>query len=388
LTNTNDLVGVTATSITFDSTAGAFAISGNAITLGGNISFNADPAAPVTHSINADLDLGGANRTITTQPNGNVVLGGVISGTNTVFKNNSGTLTLSGANNFTGGAVQVRAGTLKLGANEVLPGGITLNPIGVPATLDLNGKTETVSSLTFANSGGTEFVNDSLGGGLLKLDGNLFLNASAGPAVISANLELSTGTQQIGVFDATSTLTVSGAVSSASGITNLLKTGVGRLILAGPYSYQSDTIVRDGTLQLNTGSLSATNAIYLVETNGAELNLNFTGTNVVSALYTNDVALPDGVYNAGNLSGLITGGGALKIGAAPAAGPGNLVNVTVSGGSLIFSVTNSGGIYRIQANTNLANASGWVDVATNTAPFSFTNSVSALPRQFFRTVTP
>jgi len=390
LSNTNDLVGVTASSITFDSAAGAFVIGSNAITLAGNINFTADPSSPITQTINLDMDLGGANRTINTQPNGNLVFGGVISGTNTLFKNNIGTLTLSGANTFTGGAVQVRAGTLKLGANEVLPGALTLNPNGVSATLELNGKTETVSALTFANTGtaGTEFVIDSAGGGLLKLAGNLFLNTNAGPATISANLELSAGTQQIGVFDATSTLTVSGPVSSASGITNLVKSGVGTLIFAGPYSYQCDTTVSDGTLQLNTGSLSATNAVYLAGTNGAVLNLNFSGTNLVGAVYTNGVALPDGVYNAANLSGLITGGGALKIGTAPASTPGNLVNVALSGGNLIFSVTNSSGTYRIQANTNLANAGGWVDIATNTAPFSFTNSVSAMPQRFFRTVTP
>jgi len=51
-------------------------------------------------------------------------------------------------------------------------------------------------------------------------------------------------------------------------------------------------------------------------------------------------------------------------------------------------VTNSSGTYRIQSNTNLANAGGWVDIATNTAPFSFTNPVSGNPQQFFRTVTP
>jgi fibronectin-binding autotransporter adhesin len=388
LTNTNDLSGVTASSITFDSAAGAFVIGGNAITLGGNINFNADPASPITQTINVDMDLGGANRIVATQPNGNITLGGVISGNNALFKNNSGTLTLSGANTFTGD-VQVRAGTLKLGANSVLPtSGLILNPISVAATVDLNGKTNTVRSLTFANSGGTEFVLDSIGGGVLQVTNFVSLNSNAGPAIISATLDLGGGSREIRVFETTSTLTVSGAIISSSGSANLVKLGSGTLILSGANTYNGDTTVDQGTLQLDLASLAATKAVYLASTNAVVLNLNFSGTNTIGVLYTNGIPLAGGIYNSSNLPGLITGSGSLQSTSVPASDPGNLVNVVVSGGSLIFSVTNSSGTYRIQSNTNLANVSGWVDIATNTAPFSFTNSTSANPQEFFRTVTP
>jgi autotransporter-associated beta strand protein len=388
LTNTNDLSGVTASSITFDSAAGAFVIGGNAITLGGNIVFNGEPASPITQTINADLDLGGANRQINTRLNGNMVLGGVISGNNALFKNNDGTLTLSGANTFTG-ELQVRAGTLKLGANSVLPtSALILNPISVPATVDLNGTTNTVRSLTFANSGGTEFVLDSVGGGVLQITNFVSLNSNAGPAVISATLDLGDGSREIRVFETASTLTVSGAIISSSGSANLVKLGSGTLILSGANTYNGDTTVDLGTLQLDLASLAPTKAVYLSSTNGVVLNLNFSGTNSIGVLYTNGIALPGGVYNSGNLPGLIAGTGSLQSTSLPASDPGNLVNVVVDGGSLIFSVTNSSGTYRIQSNTNLANSSGWVDIATNTAPFSFTNSTSANPQEFFRTVTP
>jgi hypothetical protein len=42
------------------------------------------------------------------------------------------------------------------------------------------------------------------------------------------------------------------------------------------------------------------------------LNLNFAGTYVVAGFYTNNVALPAGVYNAGNLPGFITGSGSMQ----------------------------------------------------------------------------
>jgi autotransporter-associated beta strand protein len=59
-------------------------------------------------------------------------------------------------------------------------------------------------------------------------------------------------------------------------------------------------------------------------------------------------------------------------------------------GSLSFSITNAGGVYRVQANTNLANAAGWVAISTNTAPFTFTvtNVPGGPPQLFYRAVTP
>ena len=43
LTNNNDLSSITASSITFDASAGAFNLNGNGITLSGNIGFNENP---------------------------------------------------------------------------------------------------------------------------------------------------------------------------------------------------------------------------------------------------------------------------------------------------------------------------------------------------------
>jgi autotransporter-associated beta strand protein len=256
-----------------------------------------------------------------------------------------------------------------------------------PATLDLNGKTQTIGAVTFAGSGSTATITDTGGGGLLKLGGNVTQNASGVPTVtISAALDLNGTTRTFTLNNASGTITVPGPITNSTGIAGLTKAGVGTLILAGPNSYNGNTTINGGTLQLNVASLN-TNAS-VIAANNAVLNLNFSGTNRVSAIYTNGLPLPDGVYNASNLPGLITGGGSLRVGALPASAPGNPVNVVVSGGNLIFSVTNSGGTYRVQANTNLTNAGGWVDIATNTAPFSFTNPTAANPEQFFRTVTP
>ena len=59
------------------------------------------------------------------------------------------------------------------------------------------------------------------------------------------------------------------------------------------------------------------------------------------------------------------------------------------GGSLSFSVTNAGGVYRVQTHTNLANPAGWVTISTNTAPFTFTDTsfMGVYPQRFYRLVT-
>ena len=99
LVNNNDLSGITASSITFDSAAGAFVLDGNGLTLSGNLGFNGDPAAPVTQTVNLNMALS-ASETIDTPANGNLTFdGGVTSSVDTsLIKLDSGTLTLGGTN--------------------------------------------------------------------------------------------------------------------------------------------------------------------------------------------------------------------------------------------------------------------------------------------------
>ena len=68
-----------------------------------------------------------------------------------------------------------------------------------------------------------------------------------------------------------------------------------------------------------------------------------------------------------------------------------LTGVTMSpDGSFSFSVTNAGGIYRVQTHTNLVSPAGWITVSTNTAPFTFTdtNVMGVYSQRYYRVVTP
>jgi autotransporter-associated beta strand protein len=75
----------------------------------------------------------------------------------------------------------------------------------------------------------------------------------------------------------------------------------------------------------------------------------------------------------------------------PPSSPPTLTGVTMGpGGYLSFSITNAGGVYRVQTHTNLADAAGWITISINTAPFTFTdtNVLGGSPQRFYRLVWP
>jgi fructan beta-fructosidase len=150
--------------------------------------------------------------------------------------------------------------------------------------------------LTGITTSGNYAIN--LGGGMVGAYANW---ASA----LNINL---TGSNGAVTFDtATNTITLSGTLSGSGGLT---KSGSGTLDLAGANSYTGNTTVNAGTLELDVAG-SSVGAIRLA--NGTMLNLTFHGTYVVAAFYTNGVALPNGVYNSGNLPEFIAGSGSLQV---------------------------------------------------------------------------
>ncbi len=120
LVNTNDLAGFTATSITFDSAAGAFTLGGNDITLSGNLSFNGNPATPVTQTVNLIMAWS-TDKSSDTPANGNLTLNGNITSGNSLTKIDNGTLTLGGTNTFA--ALSASGGT------NIITGNTTFNGI-------------------------------------------------------------------------------------------------------------------------------------------------------------------------------------------------------------------------------------------------------------------
>ena len=131
-------------------------------------------------------------------------------------KAGTGTLTLSGVNTYTG-ATTITAGTLKLGASDLIANGSALS-VTSPGVFDLAGYNETVASIA--------------GSGLITSSaiGDLTLTTSGG-----------TNTTFSGIIQ-------NGSASSVS----LTKLGAATLTLSGANTYTGVTTINAGTISVTT----------------------------------------------------------------------------------------------------------------------------------------
>jgi autotransporter-associated beta strand protein len=300
--------------------------------------------------------------------------------------------------------------TLRLGANNTLPPTAQLTLVsqtGGTNKIDLAGNTNTCGSLTLgaggtSKAGSRPSVIDSVGGGVLKLGGTVAYNAGSAAtqnstSIISATLDLNGASRGFNIADSTTTpvdLLVTGKIINSGGTpAGINKNSSGTMVLAGTNSYDGATTVNQGTLQLNVACLNPAAAVSIATTNGAQLVLSFPGTNIVSAFNTNGVALPNGVYNAVNMPGVISGSGALQVGAAVTPPTPALLTNNVSGSTLTFTWP-SGQNWRLVGQTNSL-ATG-LNPATNAwfnvpGGIDGSNSISidpANPTVFYRLIWP
>ncbi|WP_425591315.1 autotransporter outer membrane beta-barrel domain-containing protein [Brucella abortus] len=253
----------------------------------------------------------------------NLVLSGVLSDVGRLTKNGSGTLTLSGANSYTG-ATTVSAGTLVV-ANDNTGGGTTTVDVGAGLQIGTGGVSGSLAgdivnngtlvvdrsnafdlanvisgtgSLT-KNGAGTltlSGVNSYTGGttvsaGILTLTGD---NTGGGTTTVDAGAVLQIGTGGTSgnlagdianngalVVNRSDALNLANAISGAG---SLMKSGAGTLTLSGANSYTGATTVSAGTLtQGAAGGFSTASSRYDVDTDGT-LDLGGFDT-MLAALY-------------------------------------------------------------------------------------------------------
>jgi autotransporter-associated beta strand protein len=187
---TNDYSAATAfNGITFNNSANLFTLGGSGITLGGGIT---NGTGIISEAINFNLALS-ASRTIEVN-SGSLLLGGVISGaTYGLTKTGNGTLTLSGANTYSG-ATTINVGTVKIDAGA-------------------GGALSSSSGLTFNGSGFFNYDNTTASGSKSQSLGAL--TPSAGEGVVKVTR--STNQTVSLTFSSLATRTAGAALNLATG---------------------------------------------------------------------------------------------------------------------------------------------------------------------------
>ena len=393
----------------------------------------------------ADTTVGGSGA-------GAITLAGVVSGSGGLLKTNSGTLTLSAVNTYSGGTV-VSAGTLNphgngSGASRTFfgTGVVTLangtilkatdvsgQPVRIPSTFNLSGGTVSVP-IPFGGgtdlrldgpisgpggisvSGGTRGLSlhgtNTFSGGVTISDGNRVVinnvnalgvgplrlgNASGGSLNTSANLSGGQVSNAIHLaIGAVLTVdTGSGSLNLAGNITNtggLTKNGNNTLTLSGTNSYTGVTSVRVGVLAcarpdaLGGGALSISN--------GATLNLNFTGPRQVASLNLGGTNMPYGSYGsasspASTKDNHFTGTGTVTVGPLPGLINSAATGITSTAAALRATLEGNGTIFHIVAYWNTMNAGTNAALWTNSAYLGAWTSVAATNLSFTATgLTP
>lgn len=334
LNNNNDLTDVSANGITFDAAAGAFTLSGNSLTLNGNIGFSAEPASLITQTISLPLTPGG-NVVVSPRTNGNIVINGDITGDNTELTQgttgNSGIVTLAGNNTLKGFVVN--------NGTNILTGTTTINGIGGSsffylangdvtrtatlviqpgATLSLNGGFQDAAVLgrdggvaTVIQNGGTFNFNIT--------DGShefLFVGASGNPNTV-ATYDMNGGVldmnyKTLGVALGANTV-ITGVVNQVGGVI----TNVGSLYM-NPFFVQGHGIynLTGGSIYISTaGITNYPGSTYELNLGGGTVgaedswpsaaNLNLTGVNGPVTFDTAGFTIA--------LSGVLSGPGGLTV---------------------------------------------------------------------------
>ena len=274
-----------------DANWGAFTI-GSTVTAGGD----------TTSTISAELAVTGV-QIFNVGTDSTLKISGVMHNRNSaaaggVNKTGLGTLTLSGANTYTG-TTTVAGGTLVLnspsGAKDYKGGTLSINGA---STLRINGQAYTFNGKTFtfdsAGGGTIDAVADGAGGFYFTGNNtfttyggaqNTLSGAGSGNQGINLNGFTATFNVAVGSDPNVANLNIIGKLWNSGGIT---KSGAGTLTLSGTNTYSGSATVSAGTLAIN-GSLASGSA---VSVGGATASgtPTLTGTGTVNGSVTIDTA--------------------------------------------------------------------------------------------------
>jgi fibronectin-binding autotransporter adhesin len=376
--------------IGFNSNAGAFTLTGNAINLGGNVT----SATATAQTINIGLNL----LQDTTFSGGSIIVNGAISGNFSLISGSS--LTLKGTNGYTGTTtinsgsfIQVGSGTASgtVGSGSVIDngnlylsrsdtntfansisGGGAVNMFssgnttltggnGYTGATNLigTGGTLTAGATNVLGSGSAINVSTSGSGSTLAIGA---FNQAVGAVTLGTASVSGTITGSTGVLSGTSYSLLSGTVSAIlGGAGAVTKTAGGTVTLSASNTYAGGTTVSGGTLaSSSTGQNGALSTGTVTVSTGGTLRSN----NQDSFGYTT------GAPSAINING-----GTVTTAAGGAVGSGGfrttLQTVNLTGGTLTSAGTNAGdgfGVFSFNGNvTTIASSTSSVISATSVA---------------------
>uniref|UniRef100_UPI004039C8D5 autotransporter-associated beta strand repeat-containing protein n=1 Tax=Variovorax sp. BK018 TaxID=3450241 RepID=UPI004039C8D5 len=296
---------------------------------------------------------------------------GVMSGTGRLRKIGSGTLTLAGANSYSGGTL-VDAGTLATNASGALGTGAV--SIASGATLQFGGKADagplaianqgTLRLQDGANAAGASVTNAA--GAQVRID-LATTGASIGALGGAGDVVLGAKTLTTGAVG--SDTTISGAITGTGG--SLVKVGAGTLTLAGTASYSGETRVAAGTLKAGAANAFSA-ASSTVVAGGTTLDLAGFSQTVASLSNSGTVTLAGAAAGTtltvnGNYVG---NNGVLKLATVLNDGAGPSDRLVIKGGAAsgrtTVQVTNLGGLGALTTGNGIEVISA-IDGATTTA---------------------
>ena len=290
----------------------------------------------ITSSKAITLDAGGG--TFLADAGTTSTLSGVISGVGLLTKDGLGTLTLTGANIYTGGTT-INAGTLQIG-NGGTSGSIA-GDVSDNATFAFNrsdsvtfgGVISGTGALVQIGSGTLTLTADSSYGGGTTINTGATLQLGNGGTTGSIIGNVNDNGSLI--FNRSDNVTFNSLISGAG---NLVQNGSGTIILGGANTYSGGTIINNGTLLVNNSrALGLGNVVVNGGTLGADPQpINVKGNyaqNAGGTLQLQVAGANPGQYDTLNVGGNAAFGGTLQLislGFHPAAG--NLLTLVTTGG--------------------------------------------------------
>jgi autotransporter-associated beta strand protein len=252
-------------------------LSGSGISNGGALVNSSSTAA----SLSGAITLGG-DSTLTSAGTGGLTLTGGITtaGFDVIFDGANATTVSTTAIAGLGGLLKAGAGTLTLSGANTYSGGTTLS----------------VGQLNINNAGSSS-SNSAIGTGVFTIAGGTIDNTSAADITLATNnaqawngdfvyagslhnLNLGTGAVTLGgnrqVTVTANTLTIGGVIDDGASTFGLTKTGAGTLTLSGANTYSGATTIHAGTLALGSaGSFANSTTITVGDagSSGAVLDL-------------------------------------------------------------------------------------------------------------------